>query len=438
MLRAGTGLVMLGVALAAGPARAGGFGIPEIGVRRTAMASVIGRPDDASAIYHNPAGLVLSRGWQLYASFGLSLLDTQIELAPWDGSDRFLAATPGPDGYYAAVRPSRAFAVIPMLAATAEIIPGRLVLGAALYVGNATGAAFDDDAVTRYQLIDAYVVAPQAVIAAAYRVNEAISLGASLGVINVRIHERRDVFPVVMGSDLSSFAGTRPEIVIDGSGWAPTWTVAAFGRPHPRVSWGATLTGRVDATLEGPVALTFSDDGSSLIKNWPGTATTTQLLPWALSGGVNVDLAPTVELGAELRYWLYRQYREQVTTIEDIPFVTELVTEKRYHDSWQTSGGVRVHDLAPSRAPGLELLAGMQYDRTPAPPRTVALDQPSFSHWGLHSGLRYRLGRYRLGASYIHYWYDIPTITNSVTGPPSNMRGRGSNNIVTGSLEVRL
>src|SRR5437868_3554485 len=48
------------------PAAAGGFGIPEIGVRRTAMASVIGRPDDASSIFHNPAGLVLGHGWQLY------------------------------------------------------------------------------------------------------------------------------------------------------------------------------------------------------------------------------------------------------------------------------------------------------------------------------------------------------------------------------------
>ena len=97
---------------------------------------------------------------------------------------------------------------------------------------------------------------------------------------------------------------------------------------------------------------------------------------------------------------------------------------------------MRVHDLA--AAPGLELMAGTQYDRSPAPSRTVALDQPSFTHWALHSGLRYQLGRYRLGASYIHYWYEVPTITDSITSPPSNVRGSGGNNIITGSLEVRL
>jgi len=35
----------------------------------------------------------------------------------------------------------------------------------------------------------------------------------------------------------------RSELVLDGSAWAPSWMLAAFGRPHPRVTWGATLTG---------------------------------------------------------------------------------------------------------------------------------------------------------------------------------------------------
>jgi long-subunit fatty acid transport protein len=97
---------------------------------------------------------------------------------------------------------------------------------------------------------------------------------------------------------------------------------------------------------------------------------------------------------------------------------------------------MRVHDLAAAK--GLDLMLGGQYDKSPAPAKTVTLDQPSFSHWGLHSGARYSVGRYRLGASYIHYWYDIPTITNSITLPPSNVRGHGANNIFTLSLEATL
>jgi len=70
---------------------------------------------------------------------------------------------------------------------------------------------------------------------------------------------------------------------------------------------------------------------------------------------------------------------------------------KNYHDSWEASGGMRVHDLR--ALPHLEMMLGTQYDKSPAPQETVTLDQPSFSHVGLHTGLRYQAGRYRFGAS---------------------------------------
>ncbi len=424
------------VLLATSAAQAGGFGIPEIGVRRTGMATIIGRPDDASAIYHNPAGLVLQPGFALYASFGLAMIDTEFRLAPWDRSDEFLGVTPEADGYYKPVKPSRAMGVIPMIAATFELLPGKLVGGAAIYVGNAAGAAFDEDAVTHYHLVDGYVVAPQAVAAASYQVTPTLALGATVGAVNIRVHGKREVFPIVNGMDISGIAGTRPVLTLDGSGWAPTWMVGAFGRPSPRLTWGATITGRVDADLKGPVAIDFSDDAPDPDDSLEGQQTTQQLLPWAFMAGANFDVSPHVEIAGEFRYWLYRQYEKQHTDVKGIFLVRELETMKNYHDSWEVSAGVRVHDLA--AAPRLDLMAGAQYDRSPAPAQTVTLDQPSFSHPGAHLGARWTQGRYRIGASLVHYWYRVPTITDSVTSPPSNIRGHGSNNIVTLSIEAKL
>jgi long-subunit fatty acid transport protein len=420
----------------ASPAFGGGFGIPEIGVRRTGMATIIGRPDDASAIYHNPAGLILQHDTGLYLSVGLSLLDTEFRLAPWERSDEFLGVSPESDGYYATVKPTRAMGVIPMIAATYEILPDKLVAGAAIYVGNATGAAFAHESVTRYHLIDGYVVAPQAVLAASYRVHETLSLGASAGVLNLRVHGKREVYPLINGMDVSMITGTRPELELDGSGWAPTWMLGAFGQPHPRITWGATITGRVDAELTGPISVKYSDDSPQPGDTLKGSQTTTQMLPWAFMAGANFDLTPNVELGTEFRYWLYRQYEKQHTDVVGIFLVRELETMKMYNDSWAASAGVRVHDLG--FAPKLELMAGAQYDKSPAPKQTVTLDQPSFSHPAAHLGARYRAGRYRFGASYIHYWYLIPTIDDSITAPPSNIRGKGQNNIFTVSIEAAL
>jgi long-subunit fatty acid transport protein len=152
--------------------------------------------------------------------------------------------------------------------------------------------------------------------------------------------------------------------------------------------------------------------------------------------GANVDLTPQLEIGAEARYWLYRQYKKQHTDVVGIFLVRELETMKNYNDSWQVSGGVRVHDLA--AAPRLELMLGTHFDRTPAPSTTVTFDQPTFRHIGLHSGARYSVGRYRFGASYLRYFYLIPTVTDSTTTPPSNFRGHGANHIFTASVEVAL
>ena len=51
---------------------------------------------------------------------------------------------------------------------------------------------------------------------------------------------------------------------------------------------------------------------------------------------------------------------------------------------------------------------------------------------------RYTTGRYRLGLGYQHYWYLVPTVTESLTSPPSNFEGSGENNIVTFTIEAVL
>jgi long-subunit fatty acid transport protein len=430
---AGCALALVG---ATASAHAGGFGIPELGARRTGMGAEIGRPDDATAIFHDPAGLVLSPDLQLYVGAGVALLDTTFSLAPWDSSNQYLGVQPQANGYYAPVKPSRAIGVIPFLGVTDVVTRPRLYLGAALYVGNGTGAKFHHDAVTRYDLIDGYVISPQGALAAAVRINHAISVGGTIGEMNLRIHGERDVYPIFNGTNISGLAGTNSDLVLDGSAWAPTWSLGVFGQPHPRVSYGLSLVGRVDAKVAGPIDVTYGTDSPQPGMKLTGTQITSQLLPWTFLGGVNVDITPHVELGVDLRYWLYRQYKEQHTDVIGIFLLRSLDTVKDYHDSQQVSGGVRVHDLA--GLPGVELMGGMHYDHSPAPPDTLTLDSPSFSHVGVHSGVRYAWSRYRASLTYVHYWYLVPTVTDSTTMPPLNFEGSGQNNIITLSFEAKL
>ena len=328
-------------------------------MRRTAMGAVIGRPDELSALYHNPAGLVLADEWRIYISAGLSLLDTEFELQPWDRSDEFLGVTPEADGYYAPVKPSRAMGVIPMLAATGESRPGQArTLGAALYVGNATGAAFDEGAVTHYHLIDGYVVAPQVVLGAAYQLRDDLAR---------RRDGRRDQHARARQARTCSRSSTattsarsparKPELVarrqrlgadVERRGVRPAAPARDVGRDADRPR-------RRDARGSGP------DHVQRRRVARRATCSTARrrrssCCRGRCMAGANVDVTPNLEIGAELRYWLYRQYKRQHTDVVGIFLVRELDTEKNYHDSWEISGGVRVHDLA--AAPELELMAG--------------------------------------------------------------------------------
>ncbi len=446
-MRALVGLCSLaGVLTLAAPARAGGFGVPEYGARRTGMGAVIGRPDEPAAVFHNPAGLVLLPGLHLYVSMGGALLRTEFQLRPWDRSDEFIDTPVGADGYYPTVRPTRAAAVIPMMVATYEAVPHRLYLALSTYVTNATGAAFDKDAVTQYHLIDGYVVSPLVQVSAAYRFNRIWSVGAGLGALNVRIHGKRYVFPILDTDsdpstppfDATSIVGTKPSLTLDGSDWKPAWNLGVLAQPTKKLSLGAALIGKVSPVLEGDIKLVYSDQmGNPTPENtFNGIARTTMLLPWTFHAGANYDVHPKLEVGFDFRYWLYRQYKTQHTDIDGIALVSQLNTPKNFHDAVQLSGGVRLHGLA--AAPGLELMLGGHYDKTPAPPQTVTLDQPTFSHAAIRSGLRYSVGRYRLGATYLHQWFFIPTVNDSLTFPPSNFRAHGSNNIVTLTFEATL
>lgn len=415
-------------------ASAGGFGIPEVGARRTGMGAAVGRPDEANAVYHNPAGLALGDGVKAYAFFGLAMLDASFQLQQWDQSDRFIDAPVDSEGYYPSVEPTRAMAVIPMLAVTAEILDDKLWAALSTYVPNGTGAKFGEESITKYHLIDGYTISPVGQLSLAYKPSKYVAVGAGVGVMNLRLKGQRDVYPIINGADATQLLGSDARLELEGSAWTPTWNAGVLLAPIRGLTIGAAVTGRVDAKIEGPIRLTYGQDAAQPGNVDEARQVTTQLLPWTFTAGANYDIHPNVEIGTEFRYWLYRQYDEQLTQIKGSFLIRELSTQKDYKDSWQIAGGVRVHGLA--KAPGLELMLGGHKDTSPAPTKSLTLDSPTFSHLGLHSGVRYTHGRTRMALTYLHYWYDVPVITDSMTGPPSNVRGDGTNNIVSTSVEV--
>lgn len=396
-------------------------------MRKNGMGAVIGRPDELSAVFHNPAGLALLPGTRFFVGVGISFVNTEFRLRPWENSDRYINAPIDADGYYPETQPTRAFGVLPMLVFSTDLWTEKLVAALSVYVPNAIGAAFAENSVARYHLVDSFMIAGYSSLSLAYRLSPVLSVGATFSLLYVRVFGWRKFFPHVEGIDISGLIGSEADLKLTGEAFGFGWTAGFLFQPHSSLSIGVVATGRSDVTLEGPVELIPSADALAT-ESALGSQKTELVIPSSLNIGLNWDILPWLEFGAEFRYYFYSAWKEQLSLLQDLPLVTELRSPKDFHDSWQISGGFR---LEVPKVPELEVMVGYHYDRNPAPDTTVSLEQPMFDNTGAHLGVRYTFkGRYRFGATYVHYWYLQRDVTTSTTLPPSNFQGSGRNHMV--------
>ena len=416
-------------------AAASGGVVPEMGTRKLGMGAIIGRPDDLSAIYHNPAGLVLSKGVNVYLNVGLSLVDMELQLRPWQGSDSYISEPVDEQGYYPSFKPSRAFGVIPMLVASTNLFSDKLVVALGLYVPNAVGAAFKEDSVVRYHLVDSYYVTGAVSLAVAWQPLPWLAVGITGSVLYMRAHVMRHFFPRLKGLELDFMFKGDSVLELAGDDVSFGGTVGFVLTPLPGLSIGGVMITRSNFELEGEATISYGPS-TGREGGLSGTGRTYMFLPWTVQAGINWQVTPWLELAGEFRYYLYYQQREVRIEVEGIPMLTELVTPKDNHNSYHTGAGLR---LSPELLRGLELMAGYHFDYSPSPDSKVSVEQPSFSHHGLRLGARYRAhDLLRFSLTYVHYWYVPRGTDKSATTPPSNYRGEGVNHIISLVLELTL
>jgi len=439
-------LLLLPAMTPARQAEAQGFIIPELGVRKNGMGAAVGRPDELAAIYHNPGALALLPGTQIEISAGFAFLGTHIRMAPWEGSDSFLTEPVGSDGYFPEESPS-VVAPIPMIGASTNLWSDKLVGALAVYVPNAAGATFGEDAPSRYHIIDAYVFSAFFTAAVAYRPLPWLAVGLGGSAVYIRIHRRSLLYPVVDGMDVSGFVGKEAELEIDGEDVKPAFNLGIQVWPDKTLSLGFMMLTRYDVSLEGPLRLKptkgslfdMTEESRNELAN--NRQRTEIVSPWVFAFGANWDITPRIEVGAEFRYYLNSQVTEQVTTITSEGLLKDMmpngfVTPKNLHNSFHTGGGFNIR---PPLAFGLEVMTGVHYESSASPDKTVEVSAPSFDLFSLHIGVRWSIKqRYRISLLYAHYWYFERTTTDSITSPPTNFVGSGFSNMVTLVLEGQV
>lgn len=450
--------VMLGVWLVPQDAAAQGFIIPELGYRKNGMGAAIGRPEDLSAVYHNPGALAFLKGMRVGLSFGAANLHTRIRLHEWGTavpSGKYITEPVDAQGYYPQQEPS-IFAPIPFVGFSTPIISEKLVAALALYVPNAAGASFGGCETTgttktcppsRYHIIDGYVVSAYLTAALAYRVTDWLAIGGGASLVYVRIKRNSMLFPEVNGQNFSGLLGGQTELSLTGSDIKPAFTFGVQAWPFKTLSLGLLVLSPplTKVSLTGPLKLSNVDPfQAQLIKNIADNEHRTEIYgPWVFALGANYDITPWLEAGFEFRFYLNQQIKDQVTTITSgglkglLPD-GRLVTPKNAKNTYHMGGGFIVKP--PMEAlKAFEFMTGFHYEISSAPDNTVEITAPSFDLLSLHFGVAWHFAeRYTLSLAYQHYWYFERKTTDSITDPPTNFIGSGFNNQFTLQFEMRL
>lgn len=457
--------------LATATAWAGGFTLTSFGGRRGGMLANLGRPDEPTALIHNPAGLADQPGVQLYLFVSPTLLSLDIEMQALDPA-RFPAinaegcgepgAAPcawpiGADGYYVdRIRPERYFGVLPYLGASADL--GFLgakdvVVSVAGHAPNFYGAYFPEDAPSAYNFIGGMFLVTGVTAGAGWRINRLLSVGASASYHYMAISLAQKLSPANMLTPQGEAPGVMAKLAqvllgdirldYSGTDHGVGWGAGLLLTPLPWLDIGLSYSGATPAAFSGDVTLEalglaeeqrgqLGELAGRLGYKLPRALQIEMAIPPSLAGGINVALGPAVELGLDLRFWLYNLYdRQTITPVYDDdeagePAITEemLSRDKDYHLSYQVSAGVLVRPFTRWRQ--VELMTGAGYDQSPIPDETLTLDNPSLSQVKLTWGLRWQIdGHVRVSASYLLVIYIPRDITTSQTRPPTNVRGGG-------------
>jgi long-subunit fatty acid transport protein len=446
------------------------------GGRRVALVSNLARPDDPTALFHNPAGLADQHGVQIYFFLAGGFVDLEATIQALD-PDRFpeinpagcgqAGATPcpwpiGDDGYYrSSISPERYFGIMPYLGLATDLgFLGRrwrdVVLSIAFYSPNFYGAYLPEDAPTSYHIISGLFLMGTASVGFGWRINERISLGAdfSYNFMYLSMSQKYSLVDALtpQGEEPSSIIRFAQEVLGDirmdftGIDHGFGWGVGAVISPLDWFHIGLRYTVSSNARIEGDVSFSalgegiepgeFEETVRTVGYRLPERLMVEMAIPQSLQAGVLFDIGWRVELSMDFRYWFYSLYQEQRIVPSynpddtgQEPFSEEALTRpRRFTDSFQVTGGVLVRPT--SRVRGLELMLGFGYVHSPVPDETYSLDTPLARHIKITGGFRWRIDpHWRISLAY-QCNLNFPTnVTTSETHPPTNVRGTSTGHV---------
>ncbi|MEO8841602.1 MAG: outer membrane protein transport protein [Kofleriaceae bacterium] len=390
------------VAISGSTASAGGFYVPEIGGRATAMgAAVVADGDDPSAVFHDPANLVRTEGFQIEVAADLVLPSVTFFRRPLTDPNT------GQYIHFDGASNTNSVVVVPYIGASYRLSP-RVAVGLAVDAPFGASLDFPTDGAQR-QLVTSIALRTISISpAVAVEVAPGLAVGVSANVIySDLVLDQRNAMPYVTGDPeyypdpQGELQGTTHLAASDPFSLGATIGVN-YRSPGNALRIGASVMTPVNLHMEGdarvanPSISGLFDDNNQQLQ--PPGVRTDQIkvaipLPLVARLGVAAQLAAHVRGEVDVNWTRWSSFQSL-----DIDFVHEYYllqtpganlydvhVANNWHNSWTARVGV---EAQPFERP-IALRAGLVYDQSPIDDRHFSVMTPDSDKLGITAGARW-------------------------------------------------
>lgn len=212
---------------------------------------------------------------------------------------------------------------------------------------------------------------------------------------------------------------------MDGESIDFGYNIAVAYKPTSELELGATYRSKVDLTVEGDAALSYTGTlgGNVPLGTYTSSSTANVSVPLpatlSLAAAYTFPTKTTVELVYERNYWsAYQELDFNYGT--GVNFVTNAVFGAPIKKDWKNTNTWRLG--VTQELESLTLMAGLVYDETPVPDETLSFELPDSDSVAVSLGGRYAINeKIDVGLAALYSMRESRSITNaSLNGEFSN------------------
>lgn len=394
-------------ALACTSARAGGLLLYEIGTADVGLASAgyVARAQDAATVFTNPAGMTRLEGNQvtlgaqvLYgrANFSVNAAGTSPGLGTNDGGNA-IGWFPGGGLFYS------------------HSISPDLKVGLALTGNFGLSIKYDDAWAGRYRTRESTLIGVSFVPAVAYRINENLSLGAS-------VNAMRGMFKTKVG--VNNIVGPDGQLELDDSVWGFGGNLGLLYEFDPGTRVGLTYNSRIKLDFDAPAQWSGTGPILSAVLRATGLQNARvdlgMTVPQGVNAGVYHEINDKWALLGSVGWQQWSKFGEVDVGIDDINNPRALTADRGYKDTWQVAAGTQYR--ASER---LMLSGGIAYDSKFQDSDNIPPAIPANAAWRFGLGAQIQESKavnWGVNLEYLH----AGSLRTDISGLPPVIGGRGN------------